>query len=346
MFRDDIIDHAYKYWITPCKSGTVYTKNQVINVKQEVSNRRLTGNWQGLFMPYDDNDFRLHEGLYLVRNVDLDNARENGTEELAFRINAEDKILICTYYDDDKKNNLDPKIKPKYHGLNDCAHFASECLASGGIKCGTGSVGELLRQLSVLPYTTTKTLALTVPLDKAKNFIDSPLMQRGDAIIYSSKKGEHNHSAIYLGDGKRAMHTVSNHAKHPKLKGEWTFPNPDDRHDQFTLIHLSGDDDKHSVGQILLSGWWTANLPTGPAYYYLTEDGIAGRFVRKTEGPPNMFAAAERGYWFLKDRDVFITGTKSGTLLKFPAFPLINPGSKVIGQMDGNITISMSNGDE
>lgn len=343
MFRDDIVNHANNYWITPCASGTVYTKSQVINIDEQIRNRKLTGKWQGLFMPYDDNDFMLHEGLYLVRNVDLENARQNGTEDLVFRMKAEDKILICTYYDDDKKNHVDPKNKPKYHGLNDCAHFASECLAKGGIPCGTGGAGELLRQLVNLPFTTTKTLALTVPLGKAKNFISSPLMQRGDAIIYSSKKGEHNHSAIYLGNGKRAMHTVSNHANHPKMKGEWTSPTPDDRHDHFTLIHLSGDDEKNTVSHVLIAGWWTANLPTGPAFYYLSKEGMAGRFLRKTEGPPNMFGASERGYWFLKNRDVFITGTKSGTLLQFPDFPVINPGTPIRGTMDGSISITMSN---
>src|SRR5262249_49354616 len=111
---------------------------------------------------------------------------------------------------------------PPYTGLNDCAHFVSECLSKAGVNLG-GVIQVQPLVESLRGRNDTKTLAYLVDLEKARRMIRSnqgngifygSIVRRGDIIAFG-KDGQHMHSSLYLGNEQITHHAWVNHSKKP-----------------------------------------------------------------------------------------------------------------------------------
>jgi hypothetical protein len=118
-----------------------------------------------------------------------------------------DRKLICTWFYDEVPPGENP---PKRGGLNDCAHFVSECLKAGGmgVVYDVGVPG-LVRKLQ--NQSNTKTLAEFVRVDAAKRVINTGLLLAGYIIAYAGENRAyfpHGHSVVYMGNAAVANHTA------------------------------------------------------------------------------------------------------------------------------------------
>jgi hypothetical protein len=313
-FREQIKNYVDKNWMIPCEDGLVWVYYTSINTRQEVAKQsRATGkDWAAVFLDYPDATYGTLEGLYLVPASDL--GRVKGGEFDATKY-AERK-MISSWYDKNDKNGNNPEVlaqKPEYNGLNDCAHFVTQSLGAGGIHVETTGVPTLFNSLRGL--TDTKTLAKTVPADRAEDIINAGIMDVGDVIIYSKGK-EHHHSVVYMGSGKIAMHTWANHPDHPTIHGDWEASATDD-HPLVTLIHFGRDDAAISANSTLL-GWWTVVWQGTTYYYYFNKSGGVAYTKRAPSKLNQPIQIAEgRGYWFQDASKLSLCWTETGSLEVF-----------------------------
>lgn len=313
-FRTEITNYADDHWFTPCADNIVWVFNGRINVKEEIAKRRLSPDeWKAAFLIYDGllagKPYKL-EGLYLLRATDfetlpqpdLNASRFTGVDSCSY------PMMIASWYD--RAENLIPQ--PPYFGLNDCAHFVTECLAAGGIQQKTTGVGDLMRRLRGM--SDTKTLALTVDAQRARGIINAGILKPGDVIIYSQDQNTHEHSAVYLGAGKVATHTKSNHPDHPLQGGKWdTSANPD--HPLVTLIHF-GSDDFSSIASRWVHGWWEVTTDGKTYFYYFDPSGPvrwSSRRPNDTARPLSFGEAEGVGYWFDLGAELKIAWQKTGS---------------------------------
>jgi len=291
-FRESITGYADQHWHSPCKDGIAWVYYGAINVHHEIGKRKLAaGEWRGAFLRYEGKKSGasfLAEGLYLIKVT-------SGPKLLTTQLATDfpEAIMICSWFDNAGDEML--THPPEYHGLNDCAHFVTECLAAGGILMRTPSVPMLLNSLTA--HSSTKTLCRTVQSSLAKRMIDAKVLQPGDVIIFSKTATKHGHSAIYLGNGKMAMHTYSNHANSTLSHGDWQG-SVTDEHNLVTLIHWGNDDARGAVSSAI-TGYWQV-LWRGTNYFYQFQS--SGRVVYSKKKPASLSSPLSsidgKGYWF------------------------------------------------
>ena len=318
--RDDVVAEAKQFWNVPCRNGRVWLANEPVIIANEIARRKLKpGEWTGAFLYYPGatrptadtprQPYTL-EGLYLIKTSDVARLASN-----QMAASYPDAIMLASWYDNASDEML--TNPPRYTGLNDCAHFVTECLAKGGEdKMRTVSVPDLLNKLTA--HADIKTLARTVSEDRAQRILNAGLLKRGDVMIFSKTVNKHGHSTIYLGGNKMAMHTYSNHpdgtlAGH---KGDWTGSMTAE-HNLVTLLHWNEGDTFTSASDSLL-GYWSV-LWRGTTYYYHFRKG-GGVSYSKTK-PANLKAAPSsaegRGYWFESTTGIDIAWSATGSLESF-----------------------------
>ena len=82
--------------------------------------------------------------------------------------------FVCSWFDafPETANG----VQPRFNGLDDCAHYVSECLEKEGIHCATPSAPQLVQTLR--SRHDTKTLADLVDPLRAKLMIDGAVVSR------------------------------------------------------------------------------------------------------------------------------------------------------------------------
>src|SRR5262245_1275210 len=280
-FRDRIKAYVDDHWMVPCKDGIVWVYYAGIDTRAEIAKHKKATkkDWAAAFLQYADPTYGSLEGLYLIPPGDLARVKAGRFDASSYP----DRKMVSSWYDNAAKNTSNAEVlsqKPAYHGLNDCAHFATQSLAAGGIHVETTGVPTLFNSLRALADT--KTLAKTVTAAAAENIIKSGVMKAGDVIIYS-KGAEHHHSVVYMGNARIAMHTWANHPDHPALHGDWKASATDD-HPLVTLIHFGRDDPPIPPNSGML-GWWEV-LWRGTTYYYYFEK--SGRVAWTQQKPANL----------------------------------------------------------
>ena len=297
MNRGAVKSHADAYWYRPCRDGKVWLDSRTLDVSNELKSRGLSSSdWTAVFLNYDAQ--RYIDGLFLVRSALV--SQLPGIQYYAPALPSSDCIPL--------------QLWP---GLNDCAHFASECLNAGGVHVSDLRVGDLIRKLR--DRADTKTLAYFVDLASAKRIVDSGIMQVGDIVAFgtASKTFVHGHSTIYMGGGKVANHT---HLNHPSFtggggygSGVWqAYAAPSTKHPLIILIHFSDGD---AIRPDAMVGWWKMTWRSATYYYYFEKNGRAfwGRQApaSRAQGPASYEG---KGYWFDFNTGVKITWTMSGSL--------------------------------
>ncbi len=298
MNRDAIKAHADAYWYRPCRDGNVWLWSAPIVVSAEMQRRGLSSaEWTAVFLNYDE--ARYIDGLYLVRNSLIPVLPQR--QYYAGNLPAADCIQVRGWA-----------------GLNDCAHFVSECLTAGRVSVWHLGVGGLVQKLRELGDT--RTLGYFVDADAAERIIGSGIMKPGDVIAFgtSHKTFSHGHSTIFMGDGKVANHSHLNHPSFTGGKGwfgggVWRpYTEPTTGHPLVILIHFSDDDAPRSPAT---AGWWRMTWRSQTYYYYFERSGRAywtrRAPVTRVAGPG---AFEGRGYWFDFTTQVKIAWTATGTL--------------------------------
>jgi hypothetical protein len=310
-FRDQIETYANDHWWVPCKDGIVWVYYSPIDTKAQIAKHKnaTKNDWVATFLQYADPTYTSLEGLYLIPPSDLAKVKAGQFNAARYP----DRKMISSWYDKADKNNLNPEViaqKPEFNGLNDCAHFVTQCLAAGGIHVETTGVPELFNKLRGLPDT--KVLAKTVTAAAAENIVKSGVMDRGDVIIYS-EGSEHHHSVVYMASAQISMHTWANHPTHPTLKGDWKASATTD-HPLVSLIHF-GREDAAIPFDSSVPGWWKVLWRGGTYYYYFEKTGRVGwtqQLPTNLKLPLN--APGGRGYWFLDPTQIRICWTDTGSL--------------------------------
>jgi hypothetical protein len=231
-----------------------------------------------------------------------------------------DRRVICTWFDSG------PSFPGAQWGLNDCAHFVSECLAAANMKSvADPGVPNLMKNLQNLPNT--KTLANLVTVAGAARVMKTGLVKPGDVIAYGGKNNQyfpHGHSTIYMGGQAVANHTRFNH---PDFKGteggrdNWKRYTIDSRgHPKVTIVHFSDDDPPPSFASSM-SGWWEVTTAPGQVYYYhFDRDGHVGWTTQEPANKTTYLGVPQtnRGYWFETATDhLTICWTSSGGVEQF-----------------------------
>lgn len=316
--RDAVVSYAKQFWYLPCRDGTVWLANEPIVIASEISKRKLSpGEWMGAFLYYPGakkargsapREAWTLEGLYLVKSTSAARLR---SDQMA--ASYPDAIMVASWYD----NAADELLThpPRFSGLNDCAHFVTECLAAGGeTGLRTVSVPALLNSLT--SHSDTKTLARTVGKGRAQAIMDAGLLKRGDVLIFSKTAHSHGHSTIYLGASKMAMHTFSNHSESTLWGGDWSNSMTEE-HNLVTLIHWN-EGDTYTSASDAIPGYWIVSW-RGATYYYYFRKG--GRVVYSKTKPANFMAAPSvidgSGYWFESATGIDISWTSTGSLEEF-----------------------------
>jgi hypothetical protein len=297
------MDYANWYWDKPCKDGRVFLAGRAITITEE---RKKWGapesDWNATFLADPTSTKEWTDGLFFIRNIHDPKTFEYDADRIPMRnlIKIEDWTGI--------------QSGGVYGGLNDCAHFVSECMRAGGISVYSADVGTLLHQLGKLPDT--KTLASLVSLRAAKRIVDhADIMKKGDVIAFGSSKGysEHAHSTVYIGDGSVANHTHLNHRDYPRREGgrhNWTnYADTYRGHDLVTLIHFGHDDPAPSISSWIF-GWWRLEYRNGFTFYdYFGKDGRAYYTTKAptdlkkapplpAKGVPSRPVSDQSGFWF------------------------------------------------
>lgn len=295
--RSAIKLYADTYWWRPCRDGKVWLSNQPIVESSELSKRGLSASdWQGVFLNYDAE--RYFDGFYLLKKTQVPQLASKSY--YAPNFSSSDCILVRDWW-----------------GLNDCAHFASECLKAGGVGAYDISVSGLISKLRAAA--STKTLAYFVPLAMAQRIVSSGVMQIGDIVAFGADNQTftHGHSTIFMGGNKVANHT---HLNHPSFTGGgsqyghgiWQrYADVDTGHPRVILIHF-GDDDPPLVGNSMV-GWWSTKWLGKDYYYYFKETGRVFWVGSKPTSKKEPGAPQGKGYWFQNGSDVQICWTSTGS---------------------------------
>ncbi len=327
------IEHANRYWSEVCEDGRVMTKQKAIVIQEEYDHFKLDRlKWTAVFLKYAGPDANaVSEGLFFVAKGDsraalavrkltfftVDNFdNPDGTRGWHF---------ICSWRDSGK-DNIRWGIEPRYTGLNDCAHFVSECLSKAGLKkVASNEVGQLV---SNLQNAGAKKLCQFVDKERARRIMRAGILKPGDVIAFGTRDRVLHHSVLYLGDEKIAMHTYMNHPdfdNNPKLVqkdaatgkvSNWeTASNPS--HPLVTIMHFGFEDD--SVANSPKVGWWKVSWKRDEYYYYLYGDGRAGYIKNAPQNVKQPLAGPQAtGFWFETQTDTVICWTNTGTVEKFP----------------------------
>jgi len=353
-------EHADRYWCEVCEDGRVMTKHQAIVIRDEYQNFKLDpSKWMAVFLKYTVlGKSGLFEGLFFVEQNDSRAAK--GVRRLSqFMVDNFDNHdgtrswhFICSWRDAGK-DNIRLGIEPQYTGLNDCAHFVSECLSKAGLKVASTDVGQLVSNCQAAGA---KTLCYQVDKDAARRILQAGIVKAGDVLAFGTSDKKLHHSVLSLGDEKIAMHTYINHpefdnnstlvekdATTGKVRNWETAANA--AHPLVTILHFPFADKQ--LGSSPRVGWWKVTWRREEYYYYLHGDGRAGylRNPPKTTKQP-LVGPQATGFWFETDSDLVICWSGTGSVETYPLSPRIgkrNPPSgssvhaslQLPGVMDG-----------
>ena len=214
------------HWCIPCEDGVVWTNRGPLQIDH--AREKLNGpssDWWPVFLQPKESEFQ--DWLFFIkRSWTVD--RLQTVQFHQERVPEADLRVICTWH------NQGSSLPGVPSGLNDCAHFVSECIRAGGIKVGSPGVPELVKELRKLGNT--KTLANLVDKAAAKRMVLSGLVKIGDIIAYGGENdaySPHGHRTVYMGGEAVANHTRLNHPDFSGLeggKGNWeryTMPTRD-----------------------------------------------------------------------------------------------------------------------
>jgi hypothetical protein len=341
------IQHAKRYWSEICEDGTVVTKVKRIVIQDEYKNFKLDpSKWMAVFLKYETPDDKTtsSEGLFFVEKSDT-RAALSVRKQTRFWVHNFDNRdgsrgwhFICSWRDAGK-DNIEWGIEPLYTGLNDCAHFVSECLSKAGLaKVGSTDVGELVGNLRKAGA---KTLCQLVDKDRARRIMQADILKPGDVIAFGTSDKKLHHSVLYLGDEQIAMHTYINHPDYDnnpnpvqrdpntrKLRN-WEMAS-NDSHPLVTIMHFPFEDKQLANSPRV--GWWKVAWKGEEYYYYLYGDGRAG-YVKnppKTTKQP-LISPQSTGFWFETGTNMVICWTSTGSVETFPLFPQF----RMTGTIDG-----------
>ena len=210
------LTHAKNFWFGPCEDDRVFLKRGPISVSDQF---RFFGvspsEWIAVFLFYDGRLGFKQEGLFLVPASDFTIPKLVAHNSVSGPNDFSDFpnfMFVCSWFDafPEPVNG----VLPRFNGLDDCAHYVSECLEKEGIHCATPSAPQLVNKLR--NRHDTKTLADLVDPAKAKRMIDL-VVKDGDLFFYGRKNNgikEYFHSSMMV-DSTRGLvttHTFSNHS--------------------------------------------------------------------------------------------------------------------------------------
>ncbi len=306
--RDKIAGYADERWMVPCKDGLVWLSGGgAINTAEQIAKQKQVTkkDWAATFLDYMGGTVQ-YEGLYLVPVADLARVKTGQLDAGSYP----DRKMISSWSDDASRDKNNPEVvaqKPEFHGLNDCSHFVTQCLAAGDIHMETTWVPALFNSLSARA----KMLAKMVTDADAENVVKSGVMKKGDVIVYSAG-AEHHHSVIYMGNAQIAMHTRSNHPDQRTFRGNWKV-SANAEHPLVTLFHF-GDDDAAIPPDSPMFGWWKVLWNGAPFYYYFDKTGRVG-WTRQPPANLNLPLSAPggQGFWFVERTHIGICWTNTGS---------------------------------
>lgn len=294
-FREKVVAHAESYWWQPCPDGVVWLKDRAVNIAAEASQRHLK-NYGGAFLWYSP--FK-YEGLFLLPTSQINEARCSDASFGDFP----SAVMLASYSDNLSseseaqtwlKKNL--RTLPPYHGLNDCTHFTSDCLVTGGFPVtdvhARRGAPELYRYL--LGHHSAKVLASEVSQEIATVAMDK-LMKPGDVIVYTDKTTrERHHAVIYTGLNEKKNRTIAMHTWH-QHKVPWQTGGGESSQ-VYSLFHISLDDSFVSPAASRWQGWWRIAYASQQFYMFLDGRG----HVAVTPSAPASLSAGPHGanYWF------------------------------------------------
>jgi len=263
--RSKAIDYARTYWTIPCKDGLLGTEHARPSIDQLRHNLHAPASeWRALF------------------------ARDGtGTERGVFR-----------------KQGEDDKIFQGWDGLDDCAHYVSQCFRAGGLGIDTQwGARELKESMQRVPNT--KTLIEKATVKAGQRIVDAGLIKEADAIIYYNADPSegtpvgYHHSAMYVGDGGITCHSVCRYKSLGDSSDDEWHLNAGQIY-KYTFIHFSDDDSASSIVKKALAGWWKVQYARQTAYYVVLSNGSARKSQtpprKSTDQPPN----APSAYWSQK----------------------------------------------
>ncbi|HEY4184767.1 MAG TPA: hypothetical protein VGP07_06835 [Polyangia bacterium] len=322
-FRDEIKKHADKHWFQPCADGLVWVSYKGIDVRRAIAEQKPPGQWTGAFLNYTSGGTDRAEGLFLIKTGEQAAALKTWNVE-----SCPSAVMLATFHDKRKDDpNFPPNKPPKDFGLNDCTHFTSECVVTGGgLPAALLSIDAGQFFNSLYASSTTKTLARVVPIEDARKIIEAPLspFKTGDVIIYSGGPTDHHHGVVHMGAGAIAMHTISIHRSHPTLSGSafWDRLSGDAHHNKVTLYHFNLDDTVPTTAAFM-PGWWRVTQGSDTWYYFF--DLHNARVMYTERAPTNLKAAPGapdgKGYWFEDGNFLSLCWSHSGTFERFTFAP-------------------------
>jgi hypothetical protein len=279
--RDGAIKYAQTYWTSPCKDGLLGTA---------IGHLRIADFRARLHAPEQDGWAAL-----FVRD------RSKGIETGVFR----------------KTGETDKQFQG-WDGLEDCAHFLSQCLRAGGATIPTEfGVQGLVNALQALPDT--KTLGERLGDAAGQQIVDSGVLRPGDMLGYYNNTGgeakrEYSHSAMYVGDNGITCHSICRfRGLGDSSDDEWNLGSGELT---YTFIHFSGDDTPPTAVTLnTLVGWWKVDITGKTFFYNVLRNGVAHR----SDTPPrNRNAVLPPGgisaYWFQQANQVVFTWKQSGNV--------------------------------
>ena len=293
--RKAVLAHAELYWFRPCQDGNVWLNDGPITINEHLFKKFNLNSvdWECVFL--QENSWTDH--LFAVRK----------NRAWALSTFQYDATLIAVMYPTDYKKIQD------WRGLNDCAHFVSECLSKGGFTNGSLDVGTLVNHL--IGSGSVKLLTDLVTLDDARAVAGTGIVKEADIIAYGAsgtRFSVHAHSVIVqeidttvIGYAKVAVvnHTRLNHKDFNGSGGghdNWTEYTTGTGHPLVSILHFSHDDPLPMKSRHL-HGWWEINWRTTQYYYFFLSDGSAIWSRQKpasAKALPHSVPLGGRGHWF------------------------------------------------
>ena len=317
--RDAAIAYARKYWNRMTDDGTFDVGSGSVNIaeKRKKLKAPASDGWEVFFLP---------DG--------------QGSEDAVFRRTVKGKT-----------EDLDEPIETwKGHGgnggLNDCTHYVSLCLLSGGAAITkTARANELAEQLLKSPKT--KALAVRTTRSEGQKVVDSGIFKPGDFVAYyKQSEGRYHHTAMYVGKltedkndpGGITCHTL---CRFRGLTKAWNGADDDDwslgdNGDPYTLVHFSDDDAKISAATLTwLPGWWKVKN----TYYYVLKDGRAySTAVKPAKATQSLSGGNSVGYYFENGTEIVLIWRKAGGMVQVErGTPPPAAASSVALKIDGNV---------
>jgi hypothetical protein len=323
--------YAQEHWMFPCDDGYFYSYTAPggrVVIRDIHARLRRQGklpgpdNWQAVFLP----DSSTGERACFIRPIPQGTPLFARHQVMVAGIELEDTF----FPPEELRGPFDVVTFHEDHGLVDCAHFASKCLAAGGIKVFQPYVPELVQIIRNLPDTMTRTLGLKVTREHGDRILKTGIMRPGDFIAYWKPihflgRTDYGHSAIYLGieadpsqdpetllnqgprQGKHriACHTISRFGQSFWDESWYLINEPGHL---YTLIHFVDPEDAIPADiSALLKDWLAVDHAGRTEFYHFLANGSC----QKTAQAPRHGRAAhllpnDNGYWFVRRDDLFV----------------------------------------